>query len=125
VRCYLVPHLGSRQVYALNKRAIHDLYKTLLSRGSKRGGPLSRTTVRTVHRVLMKALNDLRIVIGGVREPRKADRETMGRKGVWTAVRAARFLAHHADHRLYAAWVLAIVGRAASWGAAGAQVGSC
>lgn len=50
VRCYVLPHLGSRQVYTLNKRAIHDLYKTLLTRGSKRGGPLSRTTVGNVHR---------------------------------------------------------------------------
>ncbi|MEV8517866.1 site-specific integrase [Dactylosporangium sp. NPDC051484] len=109
VRCYIIPHLGSRQVYTLNSRAIHDLYKTLLNRGSKRGGPLSRTTVRTVHRVLMKALNDLHIVIDGVRKPRKEDRETQGRKGVWTPEEAARFLTHHADHRLYAAWVLAIV----------------
>jgi len=43
-----------------------------------------------------------------VREPRKADRESTGRKGVWTAAQAAR-LSFHADHRLYAAWVLAIV----------------
>jgi hypothetical protein len=40
VRCYINPHLGSRQVYTLTKRAIHDLYKTLLTRGSKRGGPV-------------------------------------------------------------------------------------
>jgi Phage integrase, N-terminal SAM-like domain len=61
VTCYIVPHLGSRPVYALNSRAIHDLYKTLLKRGGKNGRPLSRTTVRTVHRVLMKALRDLHI----------------------------------------------------------------
>jgi len=109
VRCYILPHLGARQVYTLNKRAVHDLYMTLLKRGNRRGGPLSRTTVRTVHRVLMKALKDLRIDIDGVREPRKADRETQGRKGVWTADQAAQFLAQHAGHRLYAAWVLAIV----------------
>jgi integrase len=105
-----VPHLGSRQVYTLSKRAIHDLYQTLLTRGNRRGGPLSRTTVRTVHKVLMKALADLHIAVEGVRAPRPADRETPGRKGVWTAAQAARFLAHHAGHRLFAAWVLAIVG---------------
>ena len=110
VRCYIVPHLGSRQVYTLDKRAIHDLYKTLLTRGSKRGGPLSRTTVGNVHRVLMKALSDLHIEIEGVRKPRREQRETAGRKGVWTAEQAGRFLAHHTEHRLYAAWVLAIVG---------------
>jgi hypothetical protein len=38
VRCYIVPHLGSRQVYTLNSRAINDLYKTLIKRGSKRAG---------------------------------------------------------------------------------------
>lgn len=109
VRCYIVPHLGSRQVYGLSKRVIHDFYKTLLTRGNKRGGPLSRTTVRTVHRVLMKALKDLHIVVDGVREPRKADRETAGRKGVWNSGQAGTFLTRHAGHRLYAAWVLAIV----------------
>lgn len=57
----------------------------------------------------MKALKDLHIAVDGVREPRKADRETQGRKGVWMAGQAARFLAHHAEHRLYAGWVLAIV----------------
>lgn len=72
VRCYIVPHIGSRQVYALTRRVINDLYITLLKRGSKRGGPLSRTTVRTVHKVLMKALGDLNIVVEGVRQPRKA-----------------------------------------------------
>ncbi|MEU1811760.1 site-specific integrase [Micromonospora aurantiaca (nom. illeg.)] len=33
----------------------------------------------------------------------------MGRKGVWTPAQSAKFLKHHADHRLRAAWVLAIV----------------
>ncbi|MFC0530426.1 tyrosine-type recombinase/integrase [Phytohabitans kaempferiae] len=110
VRCYIVPHLGSHQVYTITKRSIHDLYKTLLKRGSRRGGPLSPTTVRNVHKVLMKALKDLRIVVEGVREPLKAERETPGRKGVWTAAQASRFLSQHTGHRLYAAWVLAIVG---------------
>jgi integrase len=109
VHLYIVPHLGSRQLYALTARNINDLYRTLLARGSKRGTPLSRTTVRTVHKVLMKALKDLHVEVDGVRTPRKEQRETMGRKGVWTAEQAARYLAHHAEHRLFAAWVLAIL----------------
>lgn len=56
---YIKPHLGSRHAYTLDKRAIHDLYLTLLKRGSKRGKPLAQETVRTVHRVLMKALKGL------------------------------------------------------------------
>ena len=106
---YIRPHLGARQAYSLDKRAIHDLYTTLLKRGSRRGGPLARDTVRTVHRVLMKALKDLGITVDGVRQPRTAERETPGRKGVWTQVQSAAFLRYHAAHRLYAAWVVSIV----------------
>jgi integrase len=109
LRCYVIPQIGARQLYALDKRVIHDLYKTLLARGKKKGGPLSATTVRIVHRVLMKALKDLGINIEGVRQPRPADRETMGRKGVWTPQQSATFLAFHAEHRLFAAWALAVV----------------
>jgi len=106
---YIRPHLGARQGYTLDKRAIHDLYTTLLKRGSKRGGPLARDTVRTVHRVLMKALKDLGITVDGVRPPRTADRETMGRKGVWTQAQCSAFLRYHTGHRLYAAWAVSIV----------------
>lgn len=106
---YLKPHLGARQAYTLDKRAIHDLYLTLLKRGSKRGQPLARETVRTVHRVLMKALKDMGITIEGVRAPRPEDKETQGRKGVWTPAQAVRFLRHHADDRLIAAWTLSIL----------------
>ncbi|KAB1160106.1 site-specific integrase [Micromonospora sp. AMSO12t] len=109
IRCYVNPHIGSRQLYALDKRVLHELYKTLLRSGNKSGGPLSATTVRNVHRVLMKALKDLGISIEGVRQPKKVQRQTMGRKGVWTAPQASAFLKFHATHRLHAAWVLAVV----------------
>ena len=123
VKCYIVPHLGSRPVYALNSRAIHDLYRTLIKRGGKNGRPLSRTTVRTVHRVLMKALGDLHVVLDGVRKPRKEERETQGRKGVWTSEEAARFLIHHADHR--PAWGCRGGCSACSPGASGLGEGCC
>ena len=109
IRCYVVPHVGARQLYTLNKRAIHDLYKTLLKRGNKHGGPLSPTTVRIVHRILMKALGDLGVNVDGVRQPRPAEKESMGRKGVWTPAQSAKFLKFHTEHRLRAAWALAIV----------------
>jgi hypothetical protein len=59
IRCYVTPHIGARQLYTVDKRVLHDLYRPLEQRGGRRGGPLSRTTVRLVHRVLMKALADL------------------------------------------------------------------
>lgn len=88
---------------------INDFYRLLPTRGGKKGQPLAAETVRHVHRTFMKALKDLGVVIDGVRQPRRADRETPGRKGVWTAQECARFLAAVADDRLHAAWVLAIV----------------
>src|SRR5947209_5743744 len=106
---YIKPHLGSRHAYTLDKRAIHDLYLTLLKRGSRRGGPLARETVRTRHRVLMKALKDMGITIEDLREPGPEDKETQGRKGVWTPKQAVQFLRHHAEDRLIAAWTLSIL----------------
>ena len=93
----------------MDKRAVHDLYRILEQRGGRDGGPLSRTTVRMVHRVLVKAFADLGVQLDGVRKPRPAERETMGRKGVWTPAECSQFLDHHSEHRLRAAWVLAII----------------
>ncbi len=45
----------------------------------------------------MKALKDLGIVIDGVRQPRPADRETQGRKGIWAAAQCSTRAA--ADYR--------------------------
>jgi integrase len=109
IRCYVIPHIGTRQLYALDKQTINDLYRILLKKGNKIGKPLSPSTVRIVHRVIMKALNDLGVNITGVRQPRLAEKETMGRKGVWNAKQSTRFLKFHTRHRLRAAWALAIV----------------
>jgi hypothetical protein len=97
---YIVPLLGRRHLYTLDKRAIHDLYRHLLARGDRNGTPLSTDTVRHVHRTLTKALKDLGIVIDGVRQPRAADRAERGRKGVWTANQCGAFLAGAARDRL-------------------------
>jgi hypothetical protein len=74
VRKYIIPYLGGRQLFTLDKRVIHDLYRHLLARGGRGGTPLSAETVRHVHRLLMKVLKDLGVVIDGVRQPRAADR---------------------------------------------------
>jgi len=108
-RMYVIPHIGGRQLYSIDKRVIHDMYKTLLREGGNRKKPLSPTTVRTVHRVIMKAFRDLGINLDGVRQPRPADRENHGRKGVWTPKESKTFLKFHRDSRMYAAWALAVV----------------
>jgi integrase len=106
---YVIPFLGARQLYTLDKRAIHDLYRHLMARGGRDENPLSAETVRHVHRTLMKALKDLGVHIDGVRQPRRTDREEKGRKGVWTAQQCSTFLVSAAGDRLDAAWALAVV----------------
>ena len=98
---YVIPVLGARQLYTLDKRAIHELYRHLLTRGGRNDRPLSADTVRHVHRTLMKALKDLGVIIDGVRQPRATDRAERGRKGVWTADQCGAFLAGAAGDRLY------------------------
>lgn len=109
IRMYIIPHIGGRQLYNLDKRVIQDMYKTLLKEGGANKKPLSPTTVRTTHRVLRKAFKDLGIDLGPIRQPRPAERETNGRKGVWTPKESKQFLKFHRDSRLYAAWALAVV----------------
>jgi integrase len=106
---YVIPFLGARQLYTLDKRAIHELYRHLLARGGRDRRPLSADTVRHVHRTLMKALKDLGVVVEGVRQPRATDRAERGRKGVWTAAQCGAFLAGAGSDRLYVAWALAVV----------------
>jgi len=58
VRCYVLPHLAQQRLTNLRADHLVAAYRTLLARGGRGGGPLSATTVRTVHRVLSKALAD-------------------------------------------------------------------
>ncbi|MEV2240104.1 tyrosine-type recombinase/integrase [Micromonospora sp. NPDC049891] len=106
---YIIPRLGALQLYDLDKRAINDLYRYLLKKGGRNGTGLSAETVRHVHRTLKKALQDLGIVIEGVRQPQPSEREDRGRKGIWTAKQCTKFLTAAANDRLYAAWVLVVV----------------
>jgi len=108
-RMYVIPHIGRRQLYSLDRRAVQDMYKTLLKEGGVNKKPLSPTTVRTTHRVLLKAFKDLGINLEGVRQPRPAQREDHGRKGVWSPQQSKTFLRFHKETRLYAAWGLAVV----------------
>jgi integrase len=109
VRAYVVPHIGHLQMHTLDKQVVHDLYKKLLKGGGRGGKPLAATTVRTLHRILIKAFADLGLEITGIRQPRKPRKQQHGRKGVWTADQAAAFLKSVRDDRLYAAWTLAVV----------------
>jgi integrase len=54
---YVIPAIGSIRLQQLGARHLEALYVDLLERGGPRG-PLSITTVRTVHAIVRKALQD-------------------------------------------------------------------
>ena len=58
LRLYVVPRLGHVQLAALTPLTLSTLYADLLRAGGRGGRPLSNTTVRLVHGVVRKALND-------------------------------------------------------------------
>ena len=112
VRCYVLPHLGTRQLSTLRPDHLITTYRTLLASGGRAGRPLSATTVRTVHRILSKALSD------GVRDgvlPRNPAAHVPLPKAVqpelqvWNRAQVSTFLAYAATDRLYAAWLLALL----------------
>lgn len=55
-RAYLLPDLGNVPLERLSALQVQSLYTRLLREGGRRGGPLSPTTVRHVHRLLAVAL---------------------------------------------------------------------
>ena len=56
-RMYVIPHIGGRQLYNIDKRTVQDFYKRLLKEGGSGKKPLSPTTVRTVHLGTVAASN--------------------------------------------------------------------
>jgi hypothetical protein len=57
-RIYLRPHLGALPLTDLSVSGLNLLFVELLGSGGRRGGPLSRRTVKYAHAVLHKALAD-------------------------------------------------------------------
>jgi integrase len=110
VRQHIAPHLGAITVVALAPADIRTWHATLLRKPKRWGGAsLSPTTVRTVHRVLRRALQDAlrwelidRNPCDAVIAPRRAEVEMR----VWDADQARAFLAHVNCDRLATMWRL-------------------
>jgi integrase len=108
---YIRPWLSAVPLGQLTGNALSRHYALLLERGGSQGRPLSPTTVRTVHRVLSKALNDA--VRDGLLETNPVTRAVPPKRRryearVWTAEEAIRFLTAAGSDRLYAAWLIAL-----------------
>ena len=112
VHCYVLPQLGSRQLTSLRPDHLISAYRSLLATGGRQGRPLSATTVRTVHRILSKALTDAvrdgvlpRNPAANVPLPRAVKPELQ----VWDRGQVAAFLEIARTDRLRVAWLLALL----------------
>lgn len=117
IACYLTPHLGHLAPGQIDRRLLEGLYAHLLTGGGTDGRPLSPSTVKYVHAVISRALEDARIdgLIATnparlARPPRHDPRQvTLAEElKVWTPEEAARFLAFVDDHRWRALFHLAL-----------------
>jgi integrase len=116
LRLHVIPWIGQTRLQALETSALDRLYSDLLDHGrrSQRGG-LSHRTVRYIHTILRKALNDAarkRLITSNPAD--YADPPSSNAKGrkemrTWTAPELRQFLDHVEvfDDRLQAAWILA------------------
>jgi integrase len=108
---YVVPRLGHVQLAALTPLTLSSVYADLLRAGGRGGRPLSNTTVRLVHGVVRKALNDA--VLWGLLSKNPALRATVPKRRrpvltVWTPEQASAFLAATTGDRMQACWLLAL-----------------
>jgi integrase len=108
---YVVPRLGQVQLGLLTPLTLSSLYAELLRSGGRKGRPLSPTSVRLVHGVLRKALNDA--VQWGLLGTNPALRASVPKRRrvelrVWTPEEAAAFVTAVEGQRLAPCWLLAL-----------------
>lgn len=109
---YLLPHLGEQPLTGLRGDHLVRTYRKLLVSGGRGGRPLSATTVRTVHRVVSKALNDAvrdEVLVRNVASNVPLPRKTRPDLTVWSRQEVAKVLPVAAQDRLHAAWLLALL----------------
>jgi integrase len=95
----IYPHVGGVRASRLSARMVERAYRDLEAAG------YSRTTLRTLNLVLMKAFVEQTGRDLHVRKPRESDDE----RRVWTLAEARRFSAYVSQDRLYPMWRLLLV----------------
>lgn len=110
---HLVPYIGPIPLQRLSPSHLNELYSTLLREGRVDGkGGLSPRSVRYIHAIVHRALNDAVRWNQLTRNPATASEPPRGNKtaGIvttWSASELRVFLASVRDRRDNAAWVLA------------------
>ena len=116
VECHILPALGSVQLRKLAPAQINALYAKLTLAGKRNGKGLTALSVRHVHAVLHRSLNDAVRWGRLVRNPADlADPPRVTAHGhelrTWSAEQFGAFLSSRRDDRLYALWhTLAMTG---------------
>lgn len=113
VEIHVIPHLGTASLQALRPLDLTRYYTMLLESGRRDGkGGLSAKTVRNVHQLLRKALDDavgLLLVrnnpaVGA--KPPKVAAARYSKIRYWTVAELRRFLDQNTDHHHWALWYL-------------------
>lgn len=108
---YVRAGLGDVPLASLTGVMLSAHYARLLEGGGHAGKPLSPTTVRTVHRVLNKALGDAvrdDLLVANPAFKATPPKRRRFEASVWTAEQAAAFLEATRSDRLFAAWLIAL-----------------
>ena len=108
---YVRAGVGRIELAKLTGSMLSAHYASLIEGGGRNGRALSPTTVRTVHRVLNKALGDaVRDDLLAVNPALKAvpPKRRRYEATVWTADQAMRFLTAMREDPLYACWLVAL-----------------
>jgi integrase len=111
---YVIPRLGGIPLHALTPEHLDGLYRQLERSGRRDGRGLAPKSVRHVHTMLRKALQDatqrghvLRNVADLANPPTaKQARSTAPKDRVWTGEQLRMFLESVRDDRMHAAWHL-------------------
>lgn len=115
VRLYLKPELGAVRLRDLQPEHLDGLYRRLETSGKGPGVGLAPKSVRHVHTAIRKALQDAyarghvaRNVADLANPPTQRQARSQNAKvKAWAVEQVSKFLAHVADDRLVALWILA------------------
>jgi len=109
VTAHVLPALGGIELQQLSPAHLNGFYRALLSQGRRDGRPMAPKTVRNVHNLLHRALQDALRWGLVTRNAASAANPPAGKspeRAVWTPDQLRAFIAHVRQDRLYAAWML-------------------
>jgi integrase len=111
VERHLVPRIGHKRLQRLTGDQLSGMYAELLTGGRRDGEGLSPRTVRYLHAIVRRALEDAvrwRLVSRNVAEQADPPRQARNRDAMrtWSAGQLRAFLDYVASDRLYALWLL-------------------